>query len=135
MTTGVVFGVFDGLHDGHRAMLREAHKSVDRLIAIVPSDDMVRTLKGRSPKHPCNDRKLALLAENLVENTRIGDEALGEYHVLDEIQPDVIFLGYDQIDLKHDLERYQELHPTPYTLHTLTPHHPDRYKSSLLNSV
>lgn len=135
MTAGVVFGAFDGLHDGHRAMLKEAHATVDRLIAILPSDAMVSTLKGRRPKYAWDQRKQALLQENLVEDVVVGDETLGEYHVLDEIAPDVVFLGYDQTDLQADLKRYQELRPASYVLRTLTPHFPDRYKSSLLNSL
>ena len=135
MTIGVVFGVFDGLHQGHRAMLTQARRHVDVLTAIIPSDDMVYRLKGKRPRYTWTERAQTLSASGLVMNVRIGDEILGEYHVLDEIHPDIIFLGYDQLDLKSDLERYQTLHAKRYTVRILPPYRPDQFKSSLLNSL
>ena len=116
-------------------MLTEARRHVDALIAIIPSDDTVYRLKGKRPMYAWTERAQTLSASGLVTGVHIGDETLGEYHVLDEIHPDVIFLGYDQTDLKKDLERYQALRPTPYVLHPLPPHRPDQFKSSLLNPL
>jgi cytidyltransferase-like protein len=136
MTTGVVFGVFDGVHEGHRAMLREAHTVVERVIAVVPSDHCVASLKGKLPKYSWAARKRALLNSHLVEDVEMGDEILGEYRVLERIKPDVVFYGYDQFRLRDDLRRHQSLlHPTTYILQALSPFHPDQYKSSLLNTL
>lgn len=35
----MVFGVFDGLHPGHRAFLRQARKKGDKLIVVVARDN------------------------------------------------------------------------------------------------
>ncbi len=135
MNTGVVFGVFDGLHDGHRAMLEQARFRVDRLIAVVPNDAVVERLKGHPPSRSWNQRAEELRASGLVDEVVQGDDDEGEYHVLDTVKPDVILLGYDQKGLRKDLERHYALRTTHYALVTLDPHHPDRYKSSLLNPV
>jgi len=41
----LVFGTFDGLHDGHRFFLTEARKLGDRLIASVATDEIVERIK------------------------------------------------------------------------------------------
>lgn len=137
MSVGLVFGVFDGLHDGHRAMLKQARFHADRLIVALPTDAVVMQLKGRPPSRPWNTRADELRASGLVDDVVQGDEMAGEYHVLDRVQPDVILLGYDQGKLRQDLERYNTLHTTHSNipLVTLTSFQPERYKSSLLNPV
>jgi FAD synthetase len=136
MNTGLVFGVFDGLHDGHRAMLEQARFRVDRLVVALPGDAVVARLKAHPPSRPWHVRADELRASGLVDEVVQGDEAEGEYHILDTVKPDVILLGYDQRELKKDLERYYALHPTPSCRTvTLEPFQPERYKSSLLNSV
>lgn len=137
MNVGLVFGVFDGLHDGHRAMLEQARFRVDRLVVALPSDAVVARLKDRPPSQPWNTRANELRTSGLVDDVVQGDETAGEYHVLDIVKPDVILLGYDQSKLRQDLERYYTLHATrsKIPLVTLTSFQPERYKSSLLNPV
>ena len=145
MNVGLVFGVFDGLHDGHRAMLEQARFRVDRLVVALPSDVVVEHLKAHPPSRPWNVRADELRASGLVDDVVLGDETEGEYHILDSVHPDVILLGYDQRELRNDLERYYTLHATPRRSRTagtrliriviLESHQPERYKSSLLNSV
>lgn len=136
MNVGLVFGVFDGLHNGHRAMLEQARFRVDRLVVALPSDAVVEHLKAHPPSRSWNERADELRASGLIDDVVRGDEIEGEYHVLDSVKPDVILLGYDQRELKKDLERYYTLNPTPSCrLITLEPFEPERYKSSLLNAV
>lgn len=136
MNIGLVFGVFDGLHDGHRAMLEQARFRVDRLVAVLPSDAVVERLKARPPSRSWDKRAEELRASGLIDEVVQGDDVDGEYRILDTVKPDVILLGYDQRELRKDLERYYTLHPTPSVpLITLDPHQPERYKSSLLNPV
>jgi FAD synthetase len=45
----IAFGVFDGLHEGHRHFLREARKLGGRLTVAVAHDEAVVMLKGRRP--------------------------------------------------------------------------------------
>ena len=46
---GMVFGVFDGLHEGHKYLLTEAAKLCDELVVVVTLDEAVATLKGHLP--------------------------------------------------------------------------------------
>ena len=43
----MVFGTFDGIHDGHRHFLREAKKQGEELIVAVSKDEVVQKLKNR----------------------------------------------------------------------------------------
>jgi len=88
-------GTFDLLHLGHIYYLKEAKKLGDKLIVVVATDKTVRKLKHE----PINPEKIRL---NLVKELKIVDEAyLGHednmYEIVEEINPDVIALGYDQI--------------------------------------
>ena len=47
----VIFGVFDGIHEGHLAFIKEAKKQGNNLVAIVARDEMVQKLKGKIPKY------------------------------------------------------------------------------------
>ena len=135
MNTGLVFGVFDGLHEGHRAMLEQARFRVDRLVVALPSDRAVEGLKSKIPSQLWEVRSQALRDSGLVDDVVLGDETLGEYHILDVVQPDVVLLGYDQRDLKKDLERFCHDRPSSPHIVSLEPFEPERYKSSLLNTV
>ena len=92
-------GTFDLLHMGHIYFLKEAKKLGDRLCVVVATDLTVRKLKHE----PVNPEEIRL---NLIKELRVVDEAyLGHeqdmYSIVEEIKPDIIALGYDQI---HDEE-------------------------------
>lgn len=135
MTTGIVFGTFDGLHDGHRAMLKEARQHADTLVVALPSDKSVYAMKARLPKTSWADRRQALIDSGLIDHVVLGDEEPGTYTVLNHVKPDMIMLGYDQDGLRKDLERFLQQHAKDLTIVTLHPFEPERYKSSLLNSI
>jgi len=95
-------GAFDILHLGHIFYLKEAKKHGDVLVVVVARDETVRKLK-HEPVTP-EDIRLKLIKE-----LRIVDEAyLGRtddmYAIVEEIKPDVIALGYDQIHDEKVLE-------------------------------
>ena len=88
-------GAFDILHMGHIYFLKEAKKLGDELVVIVACDSTVRKLKHE----PVTSEKMRLL---LIKELKIVDEAyLGQkddiYKIVEEIKPDIIALGYDQI--------------------------------------
>ena len=92
-------GTFDLLHLGHIYFLKEAKKLGDTLSVVVATDSTVRRLKHE----PINPEVIRL---NLINELKIVDEAyLGYeddmYEIVQEIKPDIIALGYDQI---HDEE-------------------------------
>lgn len=101
----MVFGVFDGLHEGHRAMLKEAKTYGDYLIAAVAQNHIVQHLKGHLPKIDIGERIAHLEAEDGIDEVVIGDAELGTWEVVKKYKPDVIALGYDQQLLKENLER------------------------------
>ncbi|MFA5101726.1 MAG: adenylyltransferase/cytidyltransferase family protein [Candidatus Thermoplasmatota archaeon] len=92
-------GTFDLLHMGHIHYLKEAKKLGDVLVVVVATDATVRKLK-HDPITPQDIRV------NLIKELKIVDEAyLGHeqdmYAIVEEIKPDIIALGFDQI---HDIE-------------------------------
>jgi FAD synthetase len=88
-------GAFDILHMGHIYFLKEAKKLGDELVVIVACDSTVRKLKHE----PVTSEKMRL---HLIKELKIVDDAyLGQkddiYKIVEEIKPDIIALGYDQI--------------------------------------
>jgi len=114
----VVFGIFDGVHDGHRDLFRQAlryaqgklaHEDLKtnvELIAIVGRDNVAEQLKGKSPDYKENDRIEMLKKEELVNDAVLGDSEISSYKVLEGLNPQVICLGYDQEDLEEDLQNW-----------------------------
>src|SRR3954463_1039918 len=92
----MVFGVFDGVHVGHRAFFLEARKHGNYLIAVLTQDHIVERLKLRLPKKNFAERFDNLKKEDIVDEIVIGDAELGMYEVIKKYKPDVIALGYDQ---------------------------------------
>lgn len=136
MNTGIVFGAFDGLHKGHESLFEQARFRIDRLVVALPSDAMIEKLKGHPPSRSWNERADALRASGFVDEVIVGDDVESEYHVLDTVKPDVIFLGYDQRELRNDLRRYFAANPSrAIRVVVLEPFEPEQYKSSLLKFV
>jgi len=135
MKTGLLFGAFDGLHDGHRAMLTEAREHAENIIVALPPDDVIFELKGKRAKFSWKERAKALWESRLVDEVIRGDDTLGVYSAIDDKNPDVIFVGYDQGDLANDLTSYLANDGKSTPVVTLSPYKPERYKSSLINHV
>lgn len=131
----LLFGTFDGVHEGHKAMLVEARKYAERLIVALPPDSVVEHIKHRPPRRPWQQRYDDLMASGLVEHVVKGDEALGMYSVLSTESPDMILLGYDQKELQSDLERYSQEHHLEIPIMVLSSYKPEMYKSSLIQPV
>ena len=100
----LVFGVFDGLHSGHHYFLKAAKDLGDFLLVVVARDSSVSTLKNKQPIQNESDRLRKVGELDYVEESVLGDEALGSYEVLKTHQPDQICLGYDQDLLERDLK-------------------------------
>ena len=96
-------GTFDLLHMGHIYYLKEAKKLGDVLIVVVARDSTVRKLKHE----PVNPEDIRL---DLIKEVKVVDEAyLGYeddmYAIVEEIKPDIIALGYDQIHDENVIRR------------------------------
>lgn len=102
---GVVFGVFDKLHEGHQFFLKNASKQVKKIVVIVVRDSIVRFLKKRKPFQSEGTRLNHIKKLEYVTDAELGDKNIGVYNNIKRLQPDVIFLGYDQTTLKLDLQK------------------------------
>ena len=128
----IVFGVFDGVHEGHKAFFEEARTRGDYLIAVVTQDVVVEQLKGKRPARDMAERFAELEAEDSVDEVVIGDAKLGVYDVVLKHRPDVIALGYDQTALKEDLEaNYKKFNWKP-RLVVMKAFEPNQYHSSIM---
>ena len=88
-------GVFDLLHPGHIYFLAEARKLGDELWVVVARDSTARKFK-HEPITSEASRVQLVAALKPVDRALLGHEG-NIYDILDEIRPDVIALGYDQI--------------------------------------
>ena len=133
MKTVLVFGTFDGVHPGHEFFLKEARKLGDRLVVCLARDTIVEQLKGRPSMRPEIERREGLAENSSVDEVVYGDRELGAYAILELLAPDVIALGYDQLDLKADLERWLAENKKQTELVEIQSHNPELYKSSFVN--
>ncbi|MDI6802034.1 MAG: FAD synthase [Thermodesulfovibrionales bacterium] len=122
----VCAGTFDHLHPGHIDFLRQAKLLGDELIVIVARDETVKRIKGFLPTDNERERR------NKVEDTGIPDiVVLGNldtdlFQILEEIEPDVIALGYDQrVSEEEILKRFPDC-----KILRLSSFQPEIYKSS-----
>jgi FAD synthetase len=99
-------GTFDILHPGHLYFLREAKKFGDILYVIVARDKMIR--HKPKPVIPEEQRLEMVKALKPVDHAILGSEE-DIFEPVEQINPDVIVLGYDQKfseeELKKELEK------------------------------
>lgn len=132
--TVTIFGVFDGIHDGHRAFISEAKALGDKLVAVVARDSEVEKLKGHLPTNDEVSRINMLLKVEDVDQVFLGDVEQGTYNIIKEINPSVIFLGYDQQSLFDNISAAISKGVLPQIeLVYGKPHKPEIFKSSILN--
>lgn len=129
----LVFGVFDGLHEGHKFFLKEAKKLGKHLTVVVTPDIVVQKIKGRLPRYSFAQRKSFLESENYINEILEGDSDLESWKVFEKIQPNLVATGYDQVELKSSLEKYFENSNQPPEIISIHAFEPEKYKSSLMN--
>ena len=128
----MVFGVFDGLHEGHKFFLREAKKFGGFLTVVVTKDKIVERMKGKSPRQGFTERKSLLEKETYIDEILEGDEEMDSWRVFEKCKPDIIALGFDQIDLKKSLEIYLTGIDWTPEIKIINSFKPEKYKSSLI---
>lgn len=131
----MVFGVFDGLHKGHRKFLEEAKQYGDYLIAVVTPDHIVEALKGKRPRLNIGERFEHLKNADHVDAVVPGDSELGTWGVLDIHHPEVIALGYDQGAIHDELVKYFSRADWKPEIKIMRAHEPHRFHSSILNNA
>lgn len=131
--TVFIFGVFDGIHDGHRFFITEAKKQGDILVISVTQDEISLDLKGRNPKYALTERIRAL--EKVFPEARVisGDTTSGSWTELQKYTPGIIAIGYDQTALHNALEAARETLGFPFEIVVIPDYRGDELHSSLLN--
>jgi FAD synthetase len=102
-------GVFDLLHLGHVRFLEEAKKAGGKdadLIVIVARDSTVEQNKGRKPIMSENQRRALVESLEVVDEAVLGFEKFDLGYVIERVKPDVIALGYDQVDVEKGVKAY-----------------------------
>jgi len=132
--TVVIFGVFDGIHEGHTSFIREAKKQGNHLVAIVARDEIVKKLKGRLPHFNEVDRINFLLEVSDVDLVLLGDPEIETYNTLREVKPDVVYVGYDQKALFENINKIIKIGNLPrMEIICGEPYKPELFHSSILN--
>ena len=128
----LVFGVFDGIHDGHRSFLREAKGMGDWLVAAVARDETTVSLKNRKAQRNLAERMAALEGEGFADEVVAGDRDLGSWAIIEKHKPDVVVLGYDQEALKKAFEEFLKQTAQKIEVAVMMPHKPDKYHTSII---
>jgi len=132
--TVAIFGVFDGVHEGHLHFISEAKKHGNHLVAIVSRDEVAKELKGKLPQKNEADRVNDLLKIDDVDMVVLGDPKIGTYNILKEVKPEVVFLGYDQNELLNNLNKVIRNGNLPkMEVVSGKPYKPEILHSSILN--
>lgn len=132
--TVMCFGTFDGVHPGHEDYFRQAKEHGDELIVIVSRDTTVMDVKGDLPARSEQDRLDAVSEHPLVDEARLGYPG-DKYRVIEEINPDILCLGYDQEAFTENLDAELARRGLSATIVRCEPYFPDMYKSSLLRGM
>jgi cytidyltransferase-like protein len=126
----VVFGIFDGIHEGHRSLVTQAREHGEELVVIVGRDSSSLQWKGKMPRHPEGMRVKLVSQIQGVDRAVLGDEEQSTYKILEELQPDTICLGYDQEVLQEDLKQWLVRKGSNTPLVSLLSYQPDTFHNS-----
>jgi FAD synthetase len=112
-------GVFDLLHLGHVKFLEDAKKASDtsaRLVVIVARDSTCEKLKGKKPIMTQDQRCALVKSLRVVDDAVLGYEGLEIAEVIEKIHPDVIALGWDQVEMESEVKAYIAKHKLPISV-------------------
>jgi len=110
----LVFGTFDIIHPAHLRFLLEARLAANcpdcELVVVLARDSSIVRIKGHNPIFPEDQRLNLISGLRIVDYARLGNEGLDHFQVLIEEQPDVIVLGYDQLNNEQPLKAFIQEH-------------------------
>lgn len=99
----IATGTFDIIHPGHIYFLNEAKKLGDWLGVVISRDSTVLSVKGELPEHDQNIRRRNVEALGIADIAILGYPN-DKYQIIQELNPQVIALGYDQKAFTEDLK-------------------------------
>lgn len=130
MTRVLAFGAFDPLEEGHKDFLRQASDLGDHLTVVVAHDSAIRAYKQREPKMSEEERLAAVKAVAVVDEVMLGRKSADRYHVLGEVDFDVLALGYNQKPADEEVqEALNQKGKHQVKIVRLKPFQPDQYPS------
>ena len=122
-------GTFDTIHPGHLYFLSEAKKFGDKLVVVVARDETSERMKGKKPSHNEKERLEQLRSMEIVDKAVMGNKG-NIFEIIEEINPNVICLGYDQKVLKQELEDELKKRRIKADVIRICSYMPHLYKSS-----
>jgi len=131
MVTVMAFGSFDILHPGHLFYLREAKRFGDKLVVVIARDETIKKIKGKEPKYNEKQRKEHVRDIPVVDKVVLG-YLEDPYEIIEEINPDIICLGYDQNSFSETLKEEMKLRKMDPKIYRMKPYKEHVYKSSKL---
>lgn len=130
----LVFGTFDGVHKGHEYLFTQAKQLGDNLSVVIARDQTVLTVKKHKPKYSEKERFDFVKNNKSVDNVFLGNLD-DKYKIIQQINPDIIALGYDQREFIDNLKQELEKRNLDINLIRLDSFKPQKYKSSILNNI
>lgn len=131
MKTVMVFGSFDVIHPGHLYFLRQAKRYGDKVVIVIARDSTIEKIKGTKPKYNERERREHVRELGYAAKVVIGYEN-DPYEIIEELDPDVICLGYDQNSFSKGLKEELEKRGLKAKIHRLDAYKEHMYKSSKL---
>lgn len=132
----MVFGTFDGVHEGHLNFFKQAKKLAEKsfLIVSVARDKNVLRIKMHNPF--LNDKKRMVLVKKckLVDKVLLSGTKNHLPHIIKE-RPDIIALGYDQKEYVKNLKKDLKNKGVLVKIVRLQPYKEHIYKNNLLKKI
>jgi glycerol-3-phosphate cytidylyltransferase len=97
MKYGVIAGNFDVIHPGYIAMFNECKKNCDYLTILLHKDPSIERPEKLKPILSVEERTEMLMSLRTVDDVMSYTTESMLHHFLEELKPDVRFLGDDYI--------------------------------------
>jgi len=129
----MMFGTFDGIHEGHINLFKQARNFIKNsfLIVSIARGENVLKIKGYSPVLSDMERKNLLKKSKLADKVVLSGKKNYLLHILKE-KPDVIALGYDQTAYVDNLKKDLKENGLIVKIIRLKPYKENIYKNHLL---
>jgi FAD synthetase len=130
----MVFGTFDGLHEGHFDFFKQAKSYIENsfLVVSIARDINVLKIKGHKPKMKDKERLELVKKCELVDKVVLSGKDDYLLHIIKE-NPNVIALGYDQKAYVKNLKKDLKNKGISVKIIRLKPYKEKIYKNHLLN--
>lgn len=133
MKTVLVFGTFDVIHPGHKYFLEQSARFGDHLVAVVARDEFVNKSKMKTPVHNQNERIEFIKQSGLVDDACLSDRVTGTFHVVNDINPDVVCFGHDQLKLADCFRIWLKEQQSDIEIVMIDSYKRDQYSSTVRN--